>query len=68
MGFDRGDRVLVAHRDTGTTIEGTFLAPGAPEDAIQTDGGRVDVCWVQYDSGELEGTTGKHPYDEVRSA
>lgn len=66
--FNKGDRVLVDHQDAGETIEAMFLEAGAPDDAIEQDGRRVDVGWVQYDSGELQGTTGKHPYSELRHA
>lgn len=51
--FSKGDRVLVDHQDAGETIEAMFLEAGAPDDAIEQDGRRVDVGWVQYDSGEL---------------
>jgi hypothetical protein len=47
-------------------VAATFVRPGYPSDAIEVDGRRVDVGWVRYEEGELEGTTGKVRYSDIK--
>jgi hypothetical protein len=57
----------VPHLDHEGELQAEFLAPGDPADAIEVKGIRRDVAWVQYESeGELDGTTGKVPYERIR--
>ena len=73
--FNEGDKVRVPNPDDDGTILATFLSPGEQSDAVTVDapgveGGTVkrDVAWVRYGEGNLEGTTGKHLYEEITAA
>jgi hypothetical protein len=65
---DGGDRVRVPNPAGDGEVVATFLRPGYPSDAIDVDGRKVDVGWVRYEDGELEGATGKVPYRDIKPA